>query len=394
VRYLLAILLFSVLASDATSADSDSIQLALELDLRSHGYAFLSSERDQRAYGLLENTVAFQDNHTLAVSFFAYNDQQPGLSTRGLLSGSPFVFRTLFIDVAHGTERAERSWANAGNYNSFVPLEDGRFLVQSLESITLYSIDLEKLAKRDFKLLGDLYPRFATSPSGRTLYKFQDVWIKEVSKWFTRVDALDQLTLQEIRSLIISGQVSESVSDRQVAYAHRMSLSSVPWDQSSETQLNNLFLKNFISHDRLIKFPKPESEDGKKLARYNCSSATFLSTELLAISGGCSHLVLLQPAGLTSEKIAVDIDFRKQSVGPQFATARQSGKFAFTILKIEHSSKVKNIELNVYDIASRKVLSRHTVRPLPRAKFWFALSPDGTLLALQNDEKVFVWRVP
>lgn len=63
----------------------------LSLDLRKFGYLHAVTERDLRAYTFLQDSVAFLDDGTLAVSFYRKNDQ-PGLSRRGSTRAARLCF--------------------------------------------------------------------------------------------------------------------------------------------------------------------------------------------------------------------------------------------------------------------------------------------------------------
>src|SRR5690348_4812332 len=101
----------------------------LSLDLRKFGYLHPVTERDLRAYTFLQDSVAFLDDGTLAVSFYRKNDQ-PGLSRRGSTPGSEVVFHSVLLDPVAGRVKSQRTWGNAGNSNALLPLENGSFLIQ------------------------------------------------------------------------------------------------------------------------------------------------------------------------------------------------------------------------------------------------------------------------
>ncbi len=50
-----------------------------------------------------------------------------------------------------------------------------------------------------------------------------------------------------------------------------------------------------------------------------------------------------------------------------------------------------NLEVCVYDIERKRIIFAVPVAPLPQHKLGFALSPDGSLLALQSDNLLRVW---
>ena len=81
---------------------NEAAQPILSLDLHKFGYLYAVTERDLRAYTFLQDSVAFLDDGTLAVSFYRKNDQ-PGLSRRGSTPGSEVVFHSVLLDPVAGS---------------------------------------------------------------------------------------------------------------------------------------------------------------------------------------------------------------------------------------------------------------------------------------------------
>ena len=155
--------------SSGTAADTP----VLSLDLRSLGYLPPVAERDVRSLGFLDAPVAFLDSQTLAVSFLVANEQ-PGPSKRDTPMGSPVLFHTLLLDPLDGRVYQRRSWGNSSNWQVFLPLQNSRFFVQDADSIGVYSRNLQEIASARIRVTGDLYPRFAVSPSGDMFFSFVD----------------------------------------------------------------------------------------------------------------------------------------------------------------------------------------------------------------------------
>src|SRR6266481_4871747 len=76
-----------VLLWNPLGSSNEAAQPILSLDLRTFGYLRPIAARDFRAYDFLQDSVAFLDDGTLAVSFYCKNDH-PGLSRRGGTPGS------------------------------------------------------------------------------------------------------------------------------------------------------------------------------------------------------------------------------------------------------------------------------------------------------------------
>ena len=348
------------------------------LDLLSVGYFPPVAERDLRSVDFLNASVTFLDSETLAVSFLTLNEH-PGLSKRDAPMGSFVLFHTVFLDPLNGRIYQQRSWGNAGFWMAFLPLDNSKCFVQVADRIAVYSKDLHEIATAKVHVAGDLYPRFAVSPSGDTLFAFSDSYDTKKG-WLTRIDILDPDNLTSKASTFTTGHRFETVSDAQVAYTAAMKPATPlrllvhKTDGSSTSKTHELF------------YPGPTA---KTIASSHCSTATFVSNSVLAISGDCGNLFLARAGGIFQEINAVEFRF-----GSDIRPSRDGAQFAFARYKARaDSEKIPNLELCVYDISRHKVIFTFPVSPLPQHKLGFALSPDGSLLALQSDNLLRVWSI-
>jgi hypothetical protein len=365
--------LFMILAATSSSENSEPL---VSLDLRSLGYLPPVAARDMRALSFLDAPVAFLDNETLAVSFLVANEH-PGFSTRDTPMGSPILFHTVLLDPLNAHVYQQRSWGNASNWMGFLPLDNSKFFVQDADHIAIYSKDLHQLATGKISMPGDIFPRFAVSSSGHALFAFWDFYDAKNS-WLTRVDFLDPADLTLRRSTITTGHKFETVSDAQVVYAITMTPGPLRLlvhntDGTSRSKTHDLFDPALIT--------------AKTIARSHCSTAAFVSNSILAISGDCGSLLLTRSGEIFQEINAPEFQF-----GSDIRSSRDGTRFAFARSKARaHSEKISNIELCVYGISRHKVIFTFPVSPLPQHKLGFALSPDGSLLALQSDNLLRVW---
>ncbi len=357
---------------------NEGAQAILSLDLRKLGYLRPAAERDFRAYILLQDSVAFLDDMTLAVSFYRKNDH-PGLSRRDGTPGSEVVFHSVLLDPVAGSVRGQRTWGNAGNWNALHPLENGSFLIQDEEWVKIYSREFKEIASKKLEVPGDLLPRFAVSPSGHSVYEFQD-WYDAKRGWLTRIDVLDPATLLAKQSKLTPGHQYESVSDTRIVY----------FPTAFQGALR-LFVYN-INDSSPAKSPElldQRSSTAKVLSKSGCESATFIDNAVLAITGNCPSLMLIRSgeefAEIHSPEYRIGGEIRPSSGGQRFVFSRTRMK--------ERPSRISYLELCVYDLAERRVVFTTTVIPLPQHKFAFAISPDGSLLALQTDDLLRVWRL-
>ena len=363
----------------AGSSQSQSITPKITVDLRPLGYTVPTIERYIRALDFLDNAVAFLDEDTLAVSYFVKNDH-PGFSRRdGAPSGHVF-FRSAFVDARTGSISAQRTWSNAGYWNAFLPMENG-FFIQANDWISLYSPDLHLLIKRRLVYAGDRLPRFAVSPSGLTLYSFQDWQPLSTRSWITQIALLDPATLELKQAQITPMHSDETVSDRQVVY------------RVNPTQL---ILESYSpeSSSGTVKTPPRDSDLGKLLRDSRCTSMAFVSNSVLAIGGACSHLILLGTHGLFSDGLMADVHFKDRTVEGDFHSSRDGNRLAFILYGRDDRSKQRAFEVDVYDIGERKVVFQSEISPSPRIKIAIALSPKGSQLAVVSDNIVRAWQLP
>ena len=352
----------------------------VSLDLHSLGYLTPVAERDIRSLAFLDASPAFLDDETLAVSFLVANEH-PGPSKRDAPMGSPVLFHTALLNPLNGQLYRQRSWGNAGNWQVFLPLKNSRFFVQDSDQIAVYSRDLEEIASARLQLTGDLYPRFALSPSGDTLFSFSDSYDVK-NGWRTRIDIIDpgHLTSKPWTFTIVHR--FEAVSNTRVVFALALQAAAPlglfvqKIDAPAPSETRALFA--------------PHQEIAKTIAGSGCDSATFVSESVLAISGNCSHVFLVRDG-----EIIQAIDAPAYRFGSDFRASRDRNRFAFSRSQsISHTDRIFNLEVCVYDMDRKQIIFTAPASPLPQHKLDYALSPDGSLFAVQSDNLLRVWSLP
>jgi hypothetical protein len=367
-----------VLLWNPSGSCNEGAQLILSLDLRTFGYRLPVAERDFRAYAFLQDSVVFLDDRLLAVSFLSKNDHS-GLSRRDGTPGSEVVFQSIFLDPVAGVVSGQRTWGNEGNWNTLHALENGSFLVQDNEWVRIYSRELRELASKKLEIPGDLLPRFSVSPSGHSVYEFQDAYDAKRG-WLTRIDLIDPSTLLTKRSKLTPGHQFETVSDTRVVYlptafngALRLFVYGV--NDSAPTKGPQLFKKNT--------WPR------RVVAESGCNSAAFINDDVLAITGGCPTLILARSGDEFSQ-----INFPGYLTGGELQSSRGGRRFAFFRTRgKEKPPGITYLELCVYDLAEHRIVFSTVASPPPQHKLGFAVSPDGSLFALQVDGLLRVWRL-
>jgi hypothetical protein len=375
---LLRLLCFYVVLGNPLGSRDKTLRPFVSIDLPTLGYVTPTAERDVRAYSFLKYSVAFLDDGTLAVSFLKKNDH-PGLSRRDGTPGSGFVFHTVLIDPLSGRVGGQHTWGNAGYWNSLLPLENGSFFIQSNESLTIYSKEVRQIVSKKLEGPGDLLPRYSVSPSGHSLYELQDAYDAKRT-WLTTISLLDTVTLKRKQSKLTPGHADETGSDAQVVYSvanpkNELLLFVYNTDGSSTAWSPRLLNK--------------DSATANLLSRSGCKSTTFINNSVLAVTGDCPFLILLQ-----SDKKIAEIYSPEYRFGGEIQPSRNGRRFAFVRSQTNGgSSRITNIELCVYDLEERAEVFAASVVPLPQLKLAFAISPDGSLLAMQTDSLLRIWRL-
>jgi hypothetical protein len=278
-----------------------------------------------------------------------------------------------------GQENGERSWGNAGNWNAFLPLDGARFFVQDDDWARVYSKEFEEVAANKLQVNGDMLPRFSVSPSGRTLYEFQDGYDRRRG-WITRIDVLNPDTLETNDSAFTPVHSDDTVGDSKVVY----SLPSV-----------HDFLRLFVY--KLADGPEPNNEPllkektltAKNVAKSGCRSATLISDSVMAITGGCTKVMLLR-----GDEEFDEVEFSEYRIGAEVRPSSDGRRFAFARFpKKDSPKKITRVELCVYDLGTKRLVFNEVISPLPQQKFAFALSPDGSFVAALSDNVLRVWRL-
>jgi hypothetical protein len=98
---------------------------------------------------------------------------------------------------------------------------------------------------------------------------------------------------------------------------------------------------------------------------------------------------------LQSGKKIAEIYSPKYRFGGEVQPSRNGQRFAFVRSQTKDGTwRATKVELCVYDLKARTEVSVANVVPLPQLKLAFALSPDGSLLAMQTDRllRICDWR--
>ncbi len=380
VRASLIALLFAATVSSVSKVNAENPKSVLTLDLSKYGYAAPESYRYKLALDFLSTSVAFVGDDRLTISFFVQNPH-PGLSTRTGRAGGHLLFHSLLVDLS-GRLLAQRSWGNADYWNSLLPLSNGNFVVQVTDLLVLYSSSWQKILERKLDYVGDQLPRFAISPSGSKLYRFQDLWDVKKRTWITRNDLLDTGTLEPIASALTVGHTGETVSDQEVVF-----------NSSPETLPPRFSVWSPLQLNQAVSLVPRHSAAEDLIEELKCRTATLLSDSLVALTGNCSAILLIPVAG-SGPTLPLQINFSGYVVADNLAVSADGTRFAVILAQSDHKShRIATMGVAVYDLPERRIVFRANVAPVPQRKIAIGLSKHGDLVAVQNDHRLEIWTV-
>ena len=244
----------------------------------------------------------------------------------------------------------------------------------------MYSKELREITRRKVEVPGDLLPRFSVSPSGRSLYEFMDAY--DVQRgWLTTINLLDTVTLEPKQSKLTPGHADETVSDGQVVYSlanprnelelfvYNADGSSPPWGP--------MLLKK---RDKLANL----------LSRSGCKSETFVDNTVLAVTGDCPLLLLLE----SGKKIALLHSRRGCGFGGDVQPSRHRRRFAFVQSQNrgESSPRRQDRSLRLRSGRANGDLCRNS-GPCPKIQIRLRPFAGRLSLAVQTDNLLRVWRL-
>jgi len=307
----------------------------------------------------------------------------------------PFLLRLLLLDPASGmvilrkeertSARQAARFAKTGGLlvissppEAAVFATTGGLLVKSGPPMELYSPDLAQQRDLPFQLARNSGIVVSVSPTGQTIM-FNDV-IEDPSREFhSHFTVLDARTLKVRYSWDQSLPLyhSYSISDRGIA--------AVFFD-------SDLIAVSEFGRNWWTPVGKPFG------ICFSSNMPTLYSDQELTY--GCDRLVATSTDG---QVLMTDVFPRRETSSGKTAVA-QGGRFIavslhtekskFELLALESYLRIAAIHIRVYDMALRKQILTVGVTPLPRKYYDFALSPDGSKLAVLDDRRVSLYAVP
>jgi hypothetical protein len=318
--------------------------------------------------------VVFLNNEELIIHEVNQDLQQLSSRESPAIS-SPFRLHLLVLDANTGKTGFEKDWGTRV-HDSSVQVTTGGVLIKTGEIVKLYSSDFIKAREVPVDL--DTSHKYFTkvSASGKTI-AISHVIQSEQTDFLSHIDVIDANTLSLRRSWEERPPVYSafSISDKRISigYSNGRVVAIADFGSSEwNTILNNSKSKCLADNPSLV------SDD--TIVVRNCGKELLLWTA----KQGFSSLGPL--GGRMSEKMAVSRTGRFVAVSLDTVETKRH-------LLSETTVRLTSMRVAVYDLALKKAVFTVNVDPLPMNDYDFALSPDGSKLAILNDRKLSVHSV-
>lgn len=335
--------------------------------------------------------VEFLDGSRLIVYAVAHNPSR--LSSRETPEvSSPFRLHMWVVDASSGNEESHNEWGTRA-YNSEVRIITSGVLLKTGGVLKLYSPDFA--LSHDLLLALDPNGSYFTSVSTSRRSLAVSHYFKKEQHYVTHVDVLDAKSFKVRAS----------------------------WDQYPPMFHFSMSDENFFSlHDGVVSITafggtgrsRIVAELGTLKGCAAGGAGPFVVSDELLVLRDCKEVLLLTSTGESFSLDAFNGRGTAASLGaactPYFDQGTNKAAVAFAgtrflaitlpVLRFkkpllsESRTCLDGLHIAVYDLALKKRIATVNVDPLPKNDYDFALSPDGSKLAVLNDRIVSVYSVP
>ena len=330
----------------------------------------LSRARNVASPDLIDSNragITFLDNERLVVHEVVLNTND--LSSRQSSDSSPFRLRASVLDVGSGKTTASAEWGTRVRESS-IQTTSGGALVRTGETLRLYSRDFVQEKELTLPRSEDTYT-VTVSASGKTIL------INSHGEHSSHFEVLDGGTLRvrqewseapPLRRLYSSSDASIAAADFNQEHILFSEFGSGRWNViGGRPKLTCIGLPTLVTDSSLVN---------------GCKEFSYLSHDgsLIFQDGFPKGEALVRKIAVSQDgkAVAVSLDRTK---GSDFWDTGKGIKLVATYVL-------------VYDLPIKKRALTVEVNPLPKSDYDFALSPDGSRLAILNDRRVTVCSVP
>jgi hypothetical protein len=305
---------------------------------------------------------------------------------------SGFELRVTSLDVKSGKQILKRDWGTR-RYDSAVQITSGGVLVKTGGIVKLYSRDFTEA--RDLPLTLDPNGSYFTSVSATGDTIAVSHYFEKEHHWISHIDVLDASTLKTR----FSWDQYPPIFDL---------LMSDEWFITKDPFHSIFYLTQFGNTSQSKAIPIADAlPQGCPLD----ISWAMISDGSIAL-WGCKEVLLLNPNGAALDSFAdnssagpvsaqcgnyIPSMFNKwamvASAAPIVALSLPAKKVKNHLLT-EPSVCLAGLQVAVYDLRRKQRVLTVDVDPLPKNGYDFALSPDGSKLAVLNGRRASVYSVP
>lgn len=327
----------------------------------------------------------FQDDSTVVATFVTREEKPTPLSKRDQSDTNlPLRLRAIFIDARAGKVRSTQAWPTESRFARIVAVNNGNFITQRGDLLTLYSFDAKELRRLS---LPPVEPDYLTgwfphpSPTGRNIL-FATPYPRETSPrpWIW----VNASTLEIARSWreVQSGEVA--ISDSAISmiacgfYAYRCN--------------QNVEIKGLTTEWKTI-----AAKEGQPLSFTLLSGDAlfrFLNEDTIFLSGNPWKLLRTDGTVVLSENTRFEGSMViASSSGKRFVVPFFQWKGGVAALDTGAHGELKAI--SIYDAPFHERSYRLDVKgPKIKDLAKFALSPDASKLAILYDESMYLFHLP
>lgn len=325
----------------------------------------------------------FRDDNTV-VATFVTREGEPTLSKRDQSDTNlPLRLRAIFLDARTGKIVSTEAWPTESRFARIVDVDNGNFITERGDLLTLYSSQAKELRKLSLPPVEPDYLTFwrsGASPTGRNIL-FATPKPRDTSPrpWIW----VSASTLEIARSWneVQSGDVA--ISDNTIAMIAcrfypdrckpRVEVRGLTTDWKTIAASEQRFSSPYLGEETVFR---------------------FLNEDMIFVSGHPWRVLQTDGAVILTEKPPFEGNTAIAArSGQRFVVPFFQWKGGFAALDIGAHGELKNV--SVYDAPFHECSYKLKMKgPKIRESANFALSPDGSKLAILYDESVYVFQLP
>lgn len=339
--------------------------------------------RKREWQGRPRTSLWFLDNGTIVATFITREGTKPSLASRDSSDpNQPLRLRAVFLHAETGKVTSTRAWPSESRIAAVIAVNDGKFVIQTGTTLTLYSSDTKELKKLSLPALPEdvsswhAYP----SPTGRSvLFATGNLMTTSPKPWVW----VDVDTLQTVRSWkeVQSGWIG--ISDSAIAMtacliaeyrcSPRLEIRGITTEWKTvapiEKQSHWGWSPQFVNDETLFLAGAPWKllkTDGKEILT---ESAPFEGGTAITSAGGQRFVIPFFK--LVGRVAALDIGGHGE---------------LRTISVYDAPFHERSCKLEVKGPKIRSISDKSVAQ--------LALSPDGSKLAVLYEESVYLFQLP